>query len=271
MQPEQKIRLKRREVDLDELKHRQKSKNLKRTVFYAVLFSVMIIVFSAVCFLVFFKIETVSVEGASRYSEKEIIKALGVEYGSNLYSFDADERSNSLVAELPYISKVTIERSWPSTVILHVEEKEACMYVELSDEHYLLTDDMHILEYTADATKLYGLLKLDMEPETVSRCIVGERLQFADRRTRDIVADAYGMIQEAGIEQRVKYIDANNRFAITLGMDDKYTVYMGDIDEFDTKLAFAIGIADKLDTLGKGEKGGNIDVSDVSKGIFTPA
>lgn len=270
MQSEQQNRFKRRAVDLDDLKHRQQSKRIRRRIFYVSLFAVMCVVFTAVCFLVFFKIETVTVEGTSRYSDEEIIAAFGVDYGENLYSFDADELEQVLVAELPYINSVIIERDLPSTVILHIEEKEPSMYVELSGEQYLLTDDMHILEYTDDPSKLAGILKLAMEPETVSRCIVGEKLQFADNRTGDIIAEAYAFIKDAGLVKRVEYIDANNRFAIYLGLDSKYEVYMGDIVEFDTKLAFAAGIADKLATLEEDKGQGKIDVSDVEKGIFTP-
>lgn len=271
MQSEQQNRFKRRELDLDELKHRQKNKRMRRRVFYIALFAVMCIVFTTVCFRVFFKIKTVTVKGTSRYTEEEILSAFGVEYGSNLYSFDADELERKMVEELPYINNVIIERVLPSTVVLHIEEKEPGMYVELSGEKYLLTDDMHILEYTDDNSKLIGLLMLDMEPETVSRCVVGEKLLFTDERTGDIIADAYAYINSAGLLKRVSYIDANNRFAIYIGLDGKYDVYMGDIEEFDTKLAFAAGIADKLATLEEDKGEGKIDVSDIEKGIFTPA
>ena len=270
MQSENQGRYKRRALDLDEIKQRQQNKRMRRRVFYIALFSVLILVSTAICFFVLFKIKTVSVEGATRYSEEEIVAAFGVEEGSNLYSFNADDMEQSLVMSLPYINKVVIERDLPSTVIIHVEEKQPCMYVEINEEKYLLTDDMHILEYTASEDKLYGLLKIRMEPKSVSRCIVGEKLEFMDVRTGDIVAQAYSEITKAGILSRVGYIDANNRFGIYIGMDDCYDVYMGDIEEFDTKLNFAKGIADKLHSLGDRAENGKIDVSEINKGIFTP-
>ncbi len=270
MQGEQGNRFKRRTVAMDELKQRQQNKKLRRRVFYASLFFVLIAVFTAVCFIVFFKIKTVEVEGVSRYTEEQIIEAFGVEYGSNLYSFTASDKETELVLELPYLNKVIIERDLPSTIVIHVEEKKPDMYVEISGEKYLLTDNMQILEYTDEPAKLYGLLKLDMEPETVGRCIVGEKLLFADVRTGDIIAQAFSDIRAAKLTSRVTYIDANNRFGIYIGIDGKYDIYMGDIDEFDTKLAFAAGIVDKLATLPEGSENGDIDVSEINKGIFTP-
>lgn len=269
MQSEQRSRFKRRALDLDDLKRRQQNKKTRRRIFYVVLFAVLCIVFTAVCFLVFFKIKTVEIDGLSRYTEQEILAAFNVEEGSNLYSFTASEKEAELVIELPYINSVRIERKLPSTVVIHVEEKEPCMYVEINEEKYLLTDNMHILEYTDESSKLYGLLKVDMDAETVARCIVGERLSFTDVRTGDVIAEAYEEVISADLINRVTYIDANNRFGIYIGLDG-YDVYMGDIDEFDTKLAFAKGIADKLSTLGGDREKGKIDVSEINKGIFTP-
>lgn len=270
MQGEQGNRFKRRTVAMDELKQRQQSKKTRRKIFYIGLFLVLITVFSAVCFVVFFKINTIEVEGVSRYTEEQIIEALNVEYGTNLYSFSATDKEKELVLELPYLNKVIIERDLPSTIVVHVEEKKPDMYVEISGDKYLLTDNMQILEYTDDSSKYYGLLKLRMDPETVGRCIVGEKLLFADVRTGDVIAQAFSDIRAASITSRITYIDANNRFGIYIGIDGKYDVYMGDIDEFDTKLAFAMGIVEELATLSSDEQHGSIDVSEINKGIFTP-
>ena len=53
-------------------------------------------------------------------------------------------------------------------------------------------------------------------------------------------------------------------------MDGKYDIYMGDIEEFDTKLAFAIGILEKLSTIPGDTGNGTIDVSEINKGVFRP-
>lgn len=270
MQPSNAGRYRRREVDLDELKSRQQNKRLRRRVFYIALFSVLILLFTSICFFVLFKIESIEIKGVSGYTEEEIFDAFGIEKGDNLYSFSAEEAEQKLVTALPYLSSVQIERDLPSTIIIHVKEKEPCMYVELNDEKYLLTDDMHILEYTDSEEKLYGLLKIEMEPKTVSRCIVGEQLAFIDKRTREVVADVYREILASDLLDRVNYIDANNRFGIYLGIDGCYDVYMGDSEEFDTKLAFAKGIADKLHTIEGDTEQGKIDVSEINKGIYTP-
>lgn len=270
MQGEQGNRFKRRTVDMDRLKKRQQTKIMRRRIFYVGLFLALCAVFTAVCFLVLFKMKTVQVVGASRYTEEEIISAFDVKKGSNLYSFTAEEKEQSLVVDLPYINEVVIERDLPSTVVIHVKEKEPDMYVEISGDRYLLTNTMHILEYTDDTSKLYGLLRVDLDPETVARCIVGEQLSFTDGRTGDVIAKAFADISAADLKGRVNYIDANNRFGIYIGMDNKYTIYMGDIEEFDTKLAFAVGIVKKLGEISGDTEQGTIDVSEINKGVFRP-
>lgn len=270
MQQEHSYRIMRRAVDIERIKQEQQAKAMRRMVFYVGLFLVLTAVLVAVCFLVFFKLETVKIEGSSRYSDEEILKAFGVEMGENLYSFNADELEEQLVKGLPYLSTVEIERDLPSTVVIRVSEKQPDMFVEIEGDRYLLTDNMQILEYTSDPSKLYGLLKLDMQPETVARCIVGEKLLFSDIRTGDVISEAYREITEAGITSRIDYIDANNRFGIYVGIDGKYDIYMGDIEEFDTKLAFAMGILEKLSTVSGSSEQGTIDVSEINKGVFIP-
>ena len=270
MQQERAYRIKRKPVGIDRVRREQQAKATRRTIFYVGLFLVLTILFIAVCFLVFFKLETVVIEGSSRYSEEEILSVFGVETGENLYSFNAGELETKLVKNLPYLSEVKIDRDLPSTIVIRISEKKPDMYVEISGDRYLLTDNMQILEYTSDPSKLYGLLRLDMEPETVFRCIVGEKLLFSDARTGDVLTKAFADINEIGITNRVDYIDANNRFGIYIGLDGKYQLYMGDIEEFDTKLAFAMGILEKLSTIPESKEEGIIDVSEINKGVFIP-
>ncbi len=268
---EQKNRFKRRAINIDQLKQRQQSKAMRRRAFYVGLFLTLSIIFAAVCFLVFLKIETVEIDGKTSYTEEQILEAFGVDKGKNLYSFTASDLEKKMVELLPYLNEVVIERDLPSTVVIRIKEKEPDMYVEIKGDRYLLTDNMQILEYTDESSKLYGLLRVDLNPETVSRCIVGEKLSFSDGRTGDIIAEAFADIREAGLDGRVDYIDANNRFGIYLGVDGKYNVYMGDIEEFDTKLTFAVGIMEKLSSIPEGAANGTIDVSEINKGIFRPS
>ncbi len=261
-------RFRSRSMKMDDMLNKQRTKELRRKAFYLILFVVIFALAVAVCFIVFFKVKTVQIEGSGRYTEDVILEALGVEKGNNLYSFDVEEKEKELVRKLPYINGVTIERKLPSTVIVHIKECKPTLYVDLEGENYLLTESMQILEYTQDETKLQGLVRIDMEPETVARCIVGENLIFTDKRTGDVVEEAYSTIVSYGLEKRVSSIDANNRFGIYLTVDGKYKVYMGDIGEFSTKLAFADGIIKKLSTIPGENESGTIDVSEINKGVF---
>ena len=265
-------RFKRRSVTIEELRVKQRRRRFRQRVFYLALFLGLSLIFLAVCFVVFFRIKTVRIEGESRYSDEEILEVLDIETGSNLYSFSLGDKARRLEKSLPYIYETVIERELPSGIVVHVKEKTPGMYLELRGDTYLLTDAMQVLEYTSDTAKLYGLLKVHMRPETISRCIVGERLLFTDARTGGVIAAIYAAIEEAELGHRIGYIDANNRFGIYLEMDGKYRVYIGDVENFDAKLAFAKGIADKLAMVYGGDESGSIDVSQTAKGkgVFKP-
>jgi len=270
MQSEQSARYRRKTVNMEELRQRQQNRRKRRGLFYIGLFFALFILFLAVCYIVFFRIKIIRIEGESRYSEEEILSALGIEMGGNLYFFSPAEKAAELEKALPYICETVIERNMPSGVVVRIKEKQPSMYLELKDETYLLTDTMQVLELTSDSSKLYGLLKVQMRPEKIGRCIVGEELSFTDARTGGVIERAFACIREASLENRVGYIDANSRFHISVGLDGKYRVFMGDAEHFDTKLAFAKGIADKLTSVPGGEGNGEIDVSNIIKGVFKP-
>ena len=74
---------------------------------------------------VFFRVETVAVEGASRYTPEEIVEASGIQTGDNLYAMNKFQVQQQLRELLPYISEVSIRRELPSTIRIRVVECQA--------------------------------------------------------------------------------------------------------------------------------------------------
>ena len=71
---------------------------------------------------VLFRVSDVSVEGNKHYSDEEIIRALDIEQGDNLFFFDRFAALSRAFAKLPYIEQVTIERKLPNKVRIMVVE-----------------------------------------------------------------------------------------------------------------------------------------------------
>ena len=69
---------------------------------------------------VFFRITNIQVEGNSHYTDEEIIRAIDIEEGDNLFFFDRFAALSRVFAKLPYVEEVSVERSLPNKVIITV-------------------------------------------------------------------------------------------------------------------------------------------------------
>lgn len=79
---------------------------------------------------VFFEVETVTVNGTSRYTPEEVVEASGIGIGDNLYRFNKNHISNRILQTLPYVEGVNINRKPPSTIVITVTEFSAVARIE---------------------------------------------------------------------------------------------------------------------------------------------
>ena len=92
---------------------------------------IMLAIVAAVVFgvAIFFKVSHVEVQGNSLYSAEQIVAASGIEVGDNLLTLNKETVAGNIIAQLPYVEKVSIGRSMPDAVILDVTESTATFAV----------------------------------------------------------------------------------------------------------------------------------------------
>ncbi len=90
---------------------------------------------------VFFQVETVQVEGTSRYTPDQIVEVSGVLPGDNLYRFSKSDVITRILDTLPYVESVKIRRRPPSTLIIKVEEWTAVARVDPASKPYTSIDN----------------------------------------------------------------------------------------------------------------------------------
>ncbi len=71
----------------------------------------------------YFLIDNVSVTGASRITPAHVAKLAHVNVGQPLISVNPQKVTKD-IAVLPQVKTVTVERSWPHTVVIHVTERK---------------------------------------------------------------------------------------------------------------------------------------------------
>ncbi len=88
----------------------------------------------------FLDVDRVTVAGASQTAPELVRRASGVDHGDLMLDLDEDEVRKE-VAELPWVRRVSVARSFPGTVRLEVTERRPIAYAERrGDDRYALID-----------------------------------------------------------------------------------------------------------------------------------
>ena len=74
---------KRRVVTMDALNARNRHRKMLRRIFYGVVFLVVCMIFTAVCFGVFFRVDNIVFEGITRYTAEEVSELRPFSNGDN--------------------------------------------------------------------------------------------------------------------------------------------------------------------------------------------
>lgn len=118
-------------------KERKETKYRKRRT--SILCGILAVLVSAVAVVtactVFFRVESVAVEGNERYSAEEILAAAAIETGSNLPLTAGELIQDRVCTTLPYIESVKVEKHLPTRLVLVVKEAPPIAVVaqEVSD------------------------------------------------------------------------------------------------------------------------------------------
>ncbi len=246
----------RKNMAIYDAQRRQEKKRNRRTAFYVCLFTFISLTFIVIAVAVFLKVKTVDITGNERYSDKEISKLVPIEVGDNMFSFDSDEIESAILEKYPYIKEVNVKRDFPTNVVVEIIESKPYYSVDLAGDTYLLSPELKILD-KKNKGEVTEEVCTQLSLNNVRRCLVGEELQFVDERTFDAIVDLHEIFKTQYIDSKIKSIDVRSRFDIYLNYDNRFKVYLGDMENADVKIRFLVRILDEQ------EEGatGTIDIS----------
>ncbi len=225
------------------------------------------LVIVAVIFImsVFFRVSDIQVEGNSHYTDEEIIRAIDIEEGDNLFFFDRFAALSRVFAKLPYIDEVSVERSLPNKVIITVSESQALAYIVLGEEKWTIDHSCKVLGKAND-DELEGLIPIDgISPGTL---MIGEPLQTSDgdESVVSYIAEVLYQIEERDLDEQVGRVDFSDPRRVSFTYGEKYTVILGDSSKVEYKFGMLLSA---MSQLLEGDVG-VIDVSDGNTAHFSP-
>lgn len=99
----------------------------------------------------FFRVNTIQVDGEQHYTREQIIETSGLKQGDNLFLLNKFNAAERLLKELPYIEEVRINRSLPDTLLISVKECDHVLAFVQDDTAWLISTSGKIVERRAAA------------------------------------------------------------------------------------------------------------------------
>lgn len=237
----------------------------RRRAFSGPLMFVVVVVAAIFVMSVFFRVEDIQVVGNQHYTAEEIIRAVDIEEGDNLFFFDRFAAVGRAFSKLPYIEAVTVERSLPNKVVITVDETTALAYLPLGEEKWTLDHNCKVLGKAAAGEEESLLPVVGMHPGTL---MIGETMQMEDGSMEPIqyLAEVLDQIEGRGMTGLVTRIDFSNSDSPEFDYGGKYTVVLGKHEKVEYKFGMFVTV---LGMLKEGDVG-VIDVSNGTKAHFSP-
>ena len=214
---------------------------------------------------VFFRVSDIQVEGNVHYTDEEVIRAMDIEEGDNLFFFDRFAAIGRAFSKLPYIEQVSVERTLPNKVVITVEESTALAYLELGDEQWTMDYSCKVLGKAAEGETASLIAVTGIRPGTL---LIGEQMHTEGdvQEPVDYLAEILYQIQERGLASQVARVDFSDYDSPELFYGGKFTVVLGPDQDVEHKFGMLMSV---LEQLKEGDTG-IIDLSDGVRAHFSP-
>jgi cell division septal protein FtsQ len=201
----------------------------------------------------FLRVGDISVVGLSPYEKVELLETLSISDDTFWWSIDENELEDKLIAERQLLSEVRIKKKLPNRIEIEiVESRTPRWYIDISGRKYSLDGDLYVIEETKNtegATKLV----LPNITEVIQRNVpkFGQSETEMKRTLKIIEA-----VRTSDVRQRLTELDVADPNNITMVVDGKFTVRLGDPKDIEGKLMM-VKLTLERDEV-KNSKGGEI-------------
>ena len=203
---------------------------------------------------VFFKVETVTVSGAEKYSAWQVREASGIKERDKLLTFSIPRASGQIMAKLSYVDKVRIGIKLPDTVNIYIEERDVAYAIkDTAGSWWLMSSEGKILEQGNSAlsrthTQVLGVTVEN--PVENERAVATEELPTETNESGELIpVTVTGAQRLSAALQILKAMEANEIVGDAASVDvtrlddvilwygTQYQVNLGDTEKMEYKIA----------------------------------
>lgn len=211
-------------------------------------FATLALVVAAVvmALILFFRVETIRIEGEVHYSEQEILQASGLEKGDNMYLLNKAKAADRVTGTLPYVRNVRINRELPSTLVIEVRESPVAGILITAEGDWVLNAEGKIME-AREGTEVYENAVID--GVTLRDPIVGKKA-VTDEDDSYRFEEMLRLLQELetkGLLDKVQAIHLGESDMMTMEYENRFVVCLPWGADYEYKLRGLEAVIDELE------------------------
>lgn len=205
---------------------------------------VVIVTIITLCFTLF-TVQTVKVQYWTStqfdYVDEEIVSSSKIQTGKNIFFLDKDGFANNIERDYPYLQVINIETSFPSTLTIHVRERQSFYALQGKDGYFILDDYLKVLQQSEQLSQPAILVErqiqtldgsekniTDAQPNVADVLQIQFLQQFYDAllmngRTR---ADGLAIINKITFFESQNQVFGNTELGLKLSLNSGREVYL---------------------------------------------
>ena len=214
---------------------------------------------------IFFKVTEIQVTGNNVYTAQEVVDASGIQMGDNLVTISKGSVVGKILAQLPFVEEISMERVLPGTVVIHVTESDVIYTVDGDDGAQWLMNGSGKILAKADAAADYPHLS----GVTAEAPEIGSQITSTEQSENLTAAlELLPLLEETEYISQVTEIQVDKTYDIVVLYGDTYEIHLGGTEQLEYKMQYLAAILDEPQVA----EGGIIDLSleESSVAVFKP-
>lgn len=202
----------------------------------------------------FFRINTVSVEGNTYYDSEYLLSVMGVNEGESIFLADQNKYAKKLAGTCPMVYSVRVDKVYPDEIKIVITEEIPSYYFYFQGLCSVVSESGKVLytgEELDDFPYAEGLVKVT--PPPVLEAVMGYAVKYKDSMDKNAVADVIRAIERSPLADMVKEIEMTSRFDIRLFYGNRFQILIGSRQDISVKLKFADKIIEELKETDSGQ------------------
>ncbi len=242
-----------------DVKDVKRSRRIRLRILFALIILASVSAVSFVLIRTLCKVGEITVAPTTQYDPRQIVSLTGIQAGDHLFSFSASQVASVLEKNFPYLKNVKISRSLPSGVHVDFTEDLGAMCIRLGEDYYPIDASQKVLKRCSSPDD-GNTHRITIVSDRISRCVVGEKIEYTDSTLFSMVDDILKAVDENGVLEQIDTIDLRDKFDLVMDFDSRFEIRLGSTENLKYKIAMVVKVVDEL----YDDDAGVIDVRETS-------